>query len=161
MSLAMEIGAGIGGPGFVRGIACVAIFDSAEIEGRKRMDPSPSPTEAAAAAVLSASSSSSIGKDSDEAGSREGEDGGGGEVQSAYKGPPVGMESLEESLPIRYFSWDSYFDLKVLLFALSDSVVVRSVKSECEKKEWGVLCLFSDVSFDFVSLLSMTINFNS
>ncbi|KAL0908895.1 hypothetical protein M5K25_023407 [Dendrobium thyrsiflorum] len=91
---AMENGAGIGGSGFVRRIAC---FDAAEMEERKWTDPSPSPPVETTVAS-STSTSSSIGKDSDEVGSQEDE--GEGVVQSAYKGPLLGTESLEESLPV-------------------------------------------------------------
>ncbi|PKA63994.1 hypothetical protein AXF42_Ash005006 [Apostasia shenzhenica] len=100
MSIALERGAGIRGAEFVRSVGCVPIYESSEIEEGRGKD---LPHKTSAECSPSSSSSSSIGKDSDDSGRglQQDQDGGMGEVESTYKGPLQGMESLEESLPIR------------------------------------------------------------
>lgn len=111
MSIALEIGAGIGSAGFIRGIGCVPNYESPEIEEDSHLLPdSPSPSS-------SSSSSSSIGKDSDAVASEleDDERAGMGEVQSAYKGLLQGMESIEESLPIRCYISILFFYFDVFI----------------------------------------------
>ncbi|KAI0495095.1 hypothetical protein KFK09_025242 [Dendrobium nobile] len=145
MSIAMESGAGIGGSGFARRIACVAIFDAAEMEERKRMDHSPSPPVETTVAS-STSTSSSIGKDSDEVGSQEDEEE--GEVQSAHKGPLLGTESLEESLPVRRSISNFYTGKSKSFTSLSDVAAscdsakdLAKEENSCTRKRRNLLAL--------------------
>ncbi|KAH0460268.1 hypothetical protein IEQ34_010931 [Dendrobium chrysotoxum] len=116
MSIALEIGGGIGGAGFICGIGCVPIYDLPEME----KDP-PLPPESPSSSSFS---SSSIGEESDGV-CRELEDDEGagmGEVQSAYKGLLQGMESMEESLPIRRGISNFYAGKSKSFTSLSDAI---------------------------------------
>lgn len=129
MSIAMGSGAGIGGTGFVRGIGCVAIYDSAGIEERKRTDRSPS---LAGEAEEASSSSSSVGEDSDDAGSGEEDE---EEVQGECRGPLHGMQSLEESLPFSR-GISSFYNGKSKSFtSLSDAAVSCVSAKDLSKDE--------------------------
>ncbi|KAL0917312.1 hypothetical protein M5K25_012367 [Dendrobium thyrsiflorum] len=119
MSIALERGGGIGGAGFICGIGCVPIYNLTEIE----KDP-PLPPESPSSSSFS---SSSIGEESDGVGRElEDDEGAGmGEVQSAYKGLLQGMESMEESLPIRRGISNFYAGKSKSFTSLSDA------KSSC------------------------------
>ncbi|XP_020587398.1 uncharacterized protein LOC110029438 [Phalaenopsis equestris] len=129
MSIALELGAGIGSAGFIGGIGCVPIYDSPEVEKDRPLSPeSPSSTSSA---------SSSIGKDSDEVGGEleDDEGAGAGEVQSAYKGMLNGMESMVESLPIRRGISNFYAGKAKSFASLSDATASCASAKDMAKAE--------------------------
>ncbi|PKU81840.1 uncharacterized protein LOC110104980 [Dendrobium catenatum] len=129
MSIALEIGGGIGGAGFICGIGCVPIYDLTEIE----KDP-PLPL---ASPSSSSFASSSIGEESDGVGRElEDDEGAGmGEVQSAYKGLLQGMESMEESLPIRRGISNFYAGKSKSFTSLSDAISSCASTKDLAKAE--------------------------
>lgn len=130
MLIAMESGTGIGEPGFIRGMRRGPIYDSLDVQNdRPRLPLLP--------AESSSLSTSSIGKDSDASGreSEDDEDGATGEVQSAYKGALQGMESLEESLPIRRGISSFYAGKSKSFTSLSDAVASCASAKDLAKAE--------------------------